>query len=188
MLVIAAITLAGILMRLYVSHQIFLLMDRLFARIPLVKSLYSMFKDLVSSLVGHRRAFTAAVLVNWPDERAQVLGLLTGRTLPREIDPDGDKVAVYLPNTFQFTGVTIIVYRSQVRPCGLSVEDAFKFAISAGLGHGPADAFPGGSFPSADPEGAVTSDEFTPPAAQIPTLRHPDASLNSAGLGGNPPH
>ncbi|MBX5437628.1 MAG: DUF502 domain-containing protein [Alicyclobacillaceae bacterium] len=134
-LVLLGITLAGALMRLYVSHRVLLLIESLFTRIPFVKSLYSMFKEMVEGLLGHKRGFRRAVLVEWPDERALVLGLVTSDDLPREIDPDGTRLSVYLPNTFQFAGVTVIVERTRVHPCNLSIEEAFKFSISAGLGN-----------------------------------------------------
>lgn len=136
-LVILSITAAGFLTRLYISHQLYLLMDSLFARIPFVKSLYSMFKDLVESLVMQRKGFTRVVLVQWPDERAEVIGLVTQETLPSTIDPSGTKLAVYLPNTFQFAGLTVFVEQSRVSPCGMTVEEAFKFSLSAGLGQQP---------------------------------------------------
>ncbi|MCL6455117.1 MAG: DUF502 domain-containing protein [Alicyclobacillus sp.] len=134
-LVLLATTAAGALTKLYVSHRILLLIESLFTKIPLVKSLYSMFKELIESLVGHKRGFREAVLVEWPDERALVLGLVTSDRLPPELDPDGTRVSVYLPNTFQFTGVTVIVERKRLHPCDLTVEEAFKFTITAGLGH-----------------------------------------------------
>lgn len=142
-LVILGIMLAGLLTRVYISHRVYLLMDALFARIPLVKSLYSMFKELVESLVRQRKGFSRVVLLEWPDERALVLGLVTRERLPIEIDPSGLLIAVYLPNTFQFAGLTVFVNRNRAHPCHLTVEEAFKFTVSGGLGqhNGP---FPGG--------------------------------------------
>jgi uncharacterized membrane protein len=134
-LVLLLITFVGSLTRLYISHRLIQAMDALFTHIPLVKSLYSMFKEIVQNLVYKRRGFQRAVFVAWPDERAWVVGLVTNEHLPIEVDPDGSKLSVYLPNTFQFAGITVIVDRTRVRPCSLSVEEAFKFAISGGLGH-----------------------------------------------------
>lgn len=136
LLVLIAITLVGALTRLYISHQFIVLMDAIFSRLPIIKSLYSMFKEIVNNLLGHRRGFRRAVLVEWPDERALMLGFVSSENLSQDIDPDGDRIAVYIPNAFQFAGVTAIVRRNQVRPCDLSVEDAIKFSLSAGLGNG----------------------------------------------------
>lgn len=136
LLVLIAITLVGALTRLYISHQFLVMMDTLFSRLPIIKSLYSMFKEIVNNLLGKRRGFRRVVLVEWPDERALVLGFVTSEYLSSEVDPTGDRIAVYIPNAFQFAGVTAIVKRNQVQPCGLSVEEAIKFSLSAGLGNG----------------------------------------------------
>lgn len=133
-LVVIGTTLVGALTKVYMTHRMLQWAERLFNRIPFVKSLYSTIKELIQNLVGQRRGFQRAVLIQWPDERAQVLGLVTHENLPPEIDPTGAKIAVYLPNTFQFAGITVLVERSRVTDCDLSVEDAFKFSISAGLG------------------------------------------------------
>lgn len=133
-LVVIGTTLVGALTKVYMTHRMLQWAERLFNRIPFVKSLYSTIKELIQNLVGQRRGFQRAVLIQWPDERAQVLGLVTHESLPPEIDPTGTKIAVYLPNTFQFAGITVLVERSRVTACDLSVEDAFKFSISAGLG------------------------------------------------------
>ncbi len=133
-LVVAGITAAGFLTRLYISHRIYLAMDGLFTRIPLVKSLYSMFKEIIQSLVRQRNGFTRVVLIPWPDDRALVMGLVTKEHLPVELDPTGEKIAVYLPNTFQFAGLTVFVKREKVIPCEMTIVEAFQFTVSGGLG------------------------------------------------------
>lgn len=134
LLVIIGITLVGALTHLYISRRFLLFVDSLFTRIPFVKSLYSTAKELISNLVGRRQGFHRAVLVNWPDERAQVLGFVSCEHLPLQVDPLGTKIAVYFPNAFQFAGTTVIVDRGAVTACDMTVEEAFSFAVSAGLG------------------------------------------------------
>lgn len=132
--VLIAITLFGILSRVYISRVLLTWADALFTRIPVVKTLYSMAKELLQNVIGRNSAFQEPVLVEWPDERALVLGFITSTALPESMDPDGTRVSVYLPNAFQLAGVTVIVPRERVKPCGLSVEQALKFSLSAGLG------------------------------------------------------
>lgn len=135
-LVIVLITLIGLVARLYISHRILTAMDALFNRIPLVKSLYSMFKEIINNLLGHqRRGFQRTVLVKWPDERATVIGFVTNEQLPPSIDPDGQRISVYIPNAFQLAGITAIIERDQTMPCNMSIEEAIKFTLSAGLGN-----------------------------------------------------
>jgi uncharacterized membrane protein len=132
-LVVAIVTLFGALTHLYVSHQLIAWVEWVFTRIPYVKSMYSMFKELVQNVMGKQRGFQRVVLVWWPDQRAQIIGFVTSETLPAELDPSGSKVAVYLPNAFQWAGATVIVERDRVTDCDLTIEDGFKIALSAGL-------------------------------------------------------
>lgn len=139
-IVMFGITLVGIMTRLYISRRILQWIDHLFARIPYIKSIYTMVKDLLQNLVSSkRRAFSRVVLVNWPDERAQVLGFVTNEELPPALNPDGNRIAVYLPNAFQFAGPTVIVERDKTIDCDFSVEEALQFVVSAGMGHSTKD-------------------------------------------------
>ncbi|MFD1674912.1 DUF502 domain-containing protein [Alicyclobacillus fodiniaquatilis] len=133
-LVLAAITFVGLMTRIYISRVMLTWADALFKRIPVVKSLYTMAKDLLARVVGRRSAFQQPVLVQWPDERALVLGFMTAEQLPATMDPEGNHVSVYLPNAFQFAGVTAIVAKERIRAVDMTVEQAWKFALSAGLG------------------------------------------------------
>lgn len=132
--VLVFITIIGLLSRIYVSRVIFTWADTLFTKIPVIKSLYTTAKELIQNVMGRRNAFKEPVLVEWPDERALVLGFITSESLPPTMDPEGTRVSVYLPNAFQLAGTTVIVPKTRVRPCGLSTEQALKFSLSAGLG------------------------------------------------------
>ncbi|EJY56003.1 hypothetical protein URH17368_1396 [Alicyclobacillus hesperidum URH17-3-68] len=133
-IVIVAIFILGLLSRIYVSRVLLSWADTLFMHIPVIKSLYTTAKELIENLFRRRQAFQTPVLIEWPDERALVLGFITSEELPESIDPTGDLVAVYLPNAFQFAGATVMVPRSRVREAGMTAEQAWKFALSAGLG------------------------------------------------------
>ncbi|SIS64630.1 DUF502 domain-containing protein [Alicyclobacillus vulcanalis] len=133
-IVLAALFVIGLLSRAYVSRIVLQWADRLFTHIPVVRTVYTTVKELIENLFRRRTAFQTPVLVMWPDDRAQVLGFITSETLPEALDPDGRLVAVYLPNAFQFAGVTVLVARDRVKPVDLSVESAWRFALSAGLG------------------------------------------------------
>lgn len=132
--VMLGITALGILTRSYVSRKIIKWLDSLFSHIPLIRSLYTLVKEIVNNVLGHHRGFQKVVLVPWPDEHSLALGFLTQDILPSSLDPNGGRVAVFLPFAFQFAGVTVMVERQRIQPCDLSVEDGLKFVLSAGLG------------------------------------------------------
>jgi uncharacterized membrane protein len=66
----------------------------------------------------------------------QVLGLLTRgefAELPDDFAAGQDLVAVYIPFSYAMGGVTTLVPRSAVRPVSMSMEEAMRFAITAGM-------------------------------------------------------
>ncbi len=134
LLVVIGITFVGALTRNYVSRKVLQWIEGIFTHTPFIKTLYTTVKELISNIMSRHRGFQRAVLVKWPDERALVVGFVTNEHLPEEVDPAGEFISVFLPNTFQLAGITVIVSKERVEPCSWSVEEALKFAVSAGLG------------------------------------------------------
>ena len=46
---------------------------------------------------------------------------------------DENKVAVYLPMSFQLGGFTVMVPREALEPVAMLIEEAMKFALTAGV-------------------------------------------------------
>ena len=46
---------------------------------------------------------------------------------------DADTVAVYLPMSYQIGGYTVLLPRRLIEPIDMSVEDALRFAVTAGM-------------------------------------------------------
>jgi len=113
---------------------------RLIGKIPLLKVIFSAFNDLFSAFVGKERKFNkpVLVLVN-PVTNLQKMGFLTEEDL--SLIDETDKVAVYFPHSYNFSGELFIVPRAQVRPLDLNPAEAMKFIVSAGVaGWGPVEA------------------------------------------------
>ena len=123
----------GIVINTFLVQKINEWTDKLFSRIPLVKTLYGAICDLMSFFKGggeHKKE--KVVAFEWQGMR--FVGLITRETfddLPKGIGSDGD-VAVFIPLSYQVGGVTMMVPRSVVRPIEMSVEDAMRFVVTAG--------------------------------------------------------
>ena len=140
-LALLAITLLGMVMQLPGMNGLVTLSDALFSRIPLVKSVYTTIKDLVGFVAEARRSEDTGrpVLVKLTDEM-EVVGLVTDNqsTLGGS---DTDRVLVYLPMSYQIGGYTVSIARERITPLDMSVEDALRFVVTAGVrGHTPAPA------------------------------------------------
>jgi len=75
------------------------------------------------------------VTVQLGDTRMRLIGFVTREDLtdtPLGVE-DQEPVAVFLPMSYQMGGFTIMVPRSAVRKIDMSVEQAMRFAITAGM-------------------------------------------------------
>jgi len=107
--------------------------DKLMARAPLIKIIYTAVKDLVSAFVGQKKRFTEPVLVQLDSaSNIEKLGFITNKDLS-VIGISNEKVAVYLPHSYAWSGNLIIVSAIYVKPIQASSTEVMKFIISAGV-------------------------------------------------------
>lgn len=136
LLTVVLITLAGALATHWVSSTFFTFVDGILKRVPIVKSLYVIVKETVESIVLRRQAFRKVVLVRMGESNVEMIGFLTNPSgLSGFADESSGKVTVFVPMSFQMTGITIVVPEHQVTVLDMSVEDGLKYTLSAGLAH-----------------------------------------------------
>jgi len=100
---------------------------------PMVKTIYSAVKDLVSAFVGSQKKFDHPVLVKmYENAEVQKLGFMTGSDLA-DIGLGKDKVAVYLPHSYAFSGNLFVVPAANVTPIDAKPADVMKFIVSGGV-------------------------------------------------------
>jgi len=130
---IALVMVVGLLMYSFVVRQVWARLGALLERIPVVKSVYGMIVDVVR-LFGsaEERPFRKVVLVRIANGIEQI-GFLTRDDFTDLPDIGERKIAVYLPMSYQLGGFTVVVPREQVREIAMSVEDALRFCVTAGV-------------------------------------------------------
>lgn len=131
---LAAILAAGFLFQAWLFRRLWQLVESGLQRVPFVGSIYGASKDLMDFMDRSADADAqSAVVVTWPDSSYELLGLVT-RTefddLPEGIGGE-DRVAVYLPMSYQIGGYTVFVPRDRVKRIDLSVEQAMRLAMTA---------------------------------------------------------
>jgi uncharacterized membrane protein len=132
-ILLVIILLIGFLGSTIVFRPIISYFDRLMIRAPLIKILYTAVKDLVSAFVGKKKRFNQPVLVRLGDGLdIERIGFLTNNDLSILGDAN-EKVAVYLPHSYAWSGNLIVVPAGNVTPIGASSTEVMKFIISAGL-------------------------------------------------------
>jgi uncharacterized membrane protein len=102
-------------------------------RIPFLKTLYSVLKDMVEAVVGNKKKFDRPVLVKLTEGiDARHVGFITQEDLSH-IGLDQSHVAVYLPHAFAWSGNLVIVPAVNVTPLHARAADVMKFAVSGGV-------------------------------------------------------
>ena len=125
----------GLLMEAILFRRIVKWLEGLLDRIPLVKTVYGAVRDLMSlfSKTGSRK-FSKVVLATVPGMEAQLLGFVTlddYQELP--FAAAKETVAVYFPMSYQIGGYTLFLPRERLTPVKMSMEDAMRFVVTAGM-------------------------------------------------------
>jgi uncharacterized membrane protein len=119
-----------------VFRRLFNIFEELVAQIPVVKSVYSAFRDFTSLFSGKQAGkFKQVVLVNVPHGKGQQIGFITVSDIDENPNSfiTNDQIAVFLPFSYQMGGNTVIMSRKNVLEIDLSVEDALRFIATAGV-------------------------------------------------------
>lgn len=128
----AAITLVGFLARIIGLRWLFRQLDALFARVPLVKILYTAIRDLTQAFVGERKRFDQPVAVApTEDPNLLLLGFLTRDALD-ELGLPGF-ASVYVPQSYNFAGQLVLVPRDRIRTLDADATQTMKFIVSGGV-------------------------------------------------------
>ena len=129
---IVFITLIGFFASNFLTKNIVHLVDRIFARLPLIKMIYSAIKDLVNAFVGDKKSFNRPVQVLLDREsKISLLGFATRDSL--ENIGIKDSIAVYIPQSYNFAGNLIIAQREQVIPLTADPGAVMKLIVSGGV-------------------------------------------------------
>ncbi|MEQ8182169.1 MAG: DUF502 domain-containing protein [Smithellaceae bacterium] len=129
---IVLIILVGFLGTQVASGRIFNYIDGLFGKLPLIKIIYNTIKDIMNALLGRKSSFAKVVMIDLPGGNdIKILGFITKEDL--EIFGLKDHIAVYILQSMQWAGFTLLVPRSQVQELDVKPDEALKFIVSAGI-------------------------------------------------------
>jgi len=126
----------GIIASKFIGREIFIILEKWYASLPLIKSIYPAFKQLVTFLLSQKEGgFKKAVLVEYPCKGIWSIGFLTNEGLEKINNAvNRDMVAVFLIlSPGPFSGYVVFVPREELKFPDLSVSDALKIIISGGV-------------------------------------------------------
>jgi uncharacterized membrane protein len=132
----SALILIGFLTANYVGRYVHRTGERVLARLPVVRSIYSATKQIFETVFSSQsNAFREAVLFEYPRKGLWTVGFITGKTQGEIQAVSEDKlVNVFVPTTPNPTsGFLLFVPKKDLIPLSMTVEEAIKMVISGGL-------------------------------------------------------
>lgn len=131
-IVVVSVTLLGYIGTTLLVKSVFGFTESLIKKVPLIRVLYSSIKDFTSAFVSSKGKFNKPVIVLM-DKTTQIyrIGFVTKESL--EVLSMPNHVAVYLPNSYDFAGILIIVPPELITPLDLPGSEVMKFNISGAV-------------------------------------------------------
>lgn len=126
----------GLLMRAYLVQRLFAIGEQLLYRTPVIKSVYRALRDFLDYFAPQKKKeFEQVVAVTLSEGGMQVIGFVTQHDHQKL--PDGlrepESILVYIPLSYMIGGFAVLVPRRAVRPLEMSMEEAMRFALTAGV-------------------------------------------------------
>ena len=132
LIIVLLLVFLGIIGETIFAKPVKLLINRILNRTPILRLIYTSFKDLFSAFVGKEKKFHRPVVV-LVDEKNDIwrMGFLTKDKMG-EMGLEG-KVAVYFPLSYNISGILYIVPANRIKPLNISPAEVMKFILSGGV-------------------------------------------------------
>lgn len=136
---IIALTMIGALAANLIGRSVISAGEMMLGRMPVVRNLYRGTKQIFESVLAasnQSQSFQKVGLMEFPSKGIWAIVFVTGSAADEiaSIRPADDLVSVFMPtHLLPPSGFVVFVPRAAVTPIDLSVEDAAKIIISAGM-------------------------------------------------------
>ena len=130
---LAVVFVIGLLMKAVLVRQLFAFGENILYHLPIIKTVYRAIRDLFDFFSPKSENFGRVVIVEIAG--LEIIGFVTQENEERlpEAFRDRDCVLVYLPMSYMIGGYTLLVPRAQTRPCNMRMDEAMRFALTAGI-------------------------------------------------------
>ena len=130
--ILILITLLGYIGQTVIAQPVKKQISRLIRQTPVLQTIYSSIKDFIEAFVGKDKKFSQPVrVVMNRSADIEKIGFITQTDLS-DLKLK-DKVAVYFPHSYAFSGELFIVPSVNVTPLDMSSKDAMKFVLTGGV-------------------------------------------------------
>jgi uncharacterized membrane protein len=159
LIALLAVFIVGAFLASVVGKTLWRMVERFIMNTPFLKQVYPYVKQITDFLLTQeeqKRMFSRVVAVEYPRKGIWSMGLVTGSGLRKIIDNiEKEFLTVLIPTSpTPFTGFVIMVPKEQVMDLDMTVEEAVRFAVSAGV-IAPQSSRDAKSLPAADSKGRM---------------------------------
>lgn len=123
----------GLMMKAILVRQLFAFGEQLLYRLPFIKTVYRALRDMFDFFSPKKQGFGKVVTVGI--NGMEVIAFITQEDSSRmpESFRERDSVLVYIPMSYMIGGFTVLVPRKDVTPCTMSMDEAMRFVLTAGI-------------------------------------------------------
>ena len=114
------------------GKKIYLLFEKLLAKIPLVSYIYNTIKQITDTLsISQKQAFQKVVYIEYPKEDIWTIALVTGESQ----DSEGvEYYQIFVPTTPNPTsGFMLFIKKENAKETQMSIDEGLKIIISGGM-------------------------------------------------------
>lgn len=136
LLFVVIVFILGILGRRIFFSWFINLTERIFIKIPIIKSIYRISREISNSVLKMKKEklFKGTVMVPFPHPQSKALGLLSGNPPGQVNDKKKDLQAVFVPTApHPISGFLLMYHESEIEESTIETEDLFKFLLSCGI-------------------------------------------------------
>ena len=125
--------LVGLLMKAVLVRKAFSLGENILCKLPIIKTVYRAIRDFFDFFSPKKESFGRVVIVKI--HNIEAIGFVTQEDREKlpEVFRDRDCELVYLPMSYMIGGYTLLVPREDILPCRMSMDEAMRFVLTAGI-------------------------------------------------------
>jgi uncharacterized membrane protein len=135
-LAIVGVCFIGAFLASFAGKTIWHIAEKAFARIPLIKKVYPNIKQITDFVLAKKEmSFNKVVAVQYPRKGVWSIALVTGTGLKKITDAMNQEfLTVFVPTSpTPFTGYVIVTPKAETIELDMTVEEALRFTVSAGV-------------------------------------------------------
>ena len=125
--------LVGLLMKAVLVRQLFTFGESILYRVPIFKSIYRAIRDFFDFFSPKKEQFGRVVIVSV--NNMEMIGFITQEDparLPESLR-NSDSALVYLPMSYMIGGFTLLIPKTDIKPCQMNMDEAMRFVLTAGI-------------------------------------------------------